>query len=136
MSPTEIKRFFKTLCVIFQSLILALRNSRFKRAICAMDMFLGHSCSQAPVLVQLPNPSSSILATIDLARLAASTFPCGSRASWLTLAATKSMADPFLQVATQAPQPMHEAASMASSALYFGIGSVFPSGIPPVFTET
>jgi hypothetical protein len=35
----------------------------------------------------------------------------GSRASWLTLELTKSMAEPFLQAATQAPQPMQVAQS-------------------------
>ena len=38
-------------------------------------MDFGHSAWQAPVLVQLPNPSSSILATIALARRAPSTRP-------------------------------------------------------------
>lgn len=54
--------------------ILADKNSLFKRAIWLMEIFLGHSASQAPVLVQLPNPNSSILATIALARVALSTF--------------------------------------------------------------
>ena len=44
---------------------------------CSIEMLFGHSDSQAPVLVQLPNPSSSILATIAFARRAASIFPCG-----------------------------------------------------------
>ena len=64
-----------------------------------MEIDLGHSAWQAPVLVQLPKPSSSILATIALARRAPSTRPCGSLASDDTRAATKSMAEPFLQVA-------------------------------------
>src|SRR5690554_904784 len=101
-----------------------------------MEMFLGHSTSHAPVLVQFPNPRSSILATIDLARLVASTFPCGNSASWLTLAATNSMADPFLQAATQAPHPIQAAASIAISASSLGIGIAFASGIPPVLTDT
>ena len=40
-----------------------------------MEILFGHSISQAPVLVQFPNPSSSILATMALARRAASIFP-------------------------------------------------------------
>ena len=58
-----------------QSASLALINSRLRRATLAMVSFLGHTASQARVLVQLPKPSSSILATIALARLAASTRP-------------------------------------------------------------
>ena len=59
----------------YQSASLALMNSRLRRAILDMLSHLGHTASQARVLVQLPNPSSSILATIALARLAASTCP-------------------------------------------------------------
>ncbi len=55
---------------------------------------------------------------------------------WETLAATKSMAEAFLQTATQAPQPMHAAASIADSAVGFGTGRALPSGAPPVLTET
>ena len=47
---------------------------------------------------------------------AASGRPWGSNASELTLAATNSIAEPFLQVATQAPQPTQAAASMLFSA--------------------
>ncbi len=58
-----------------QSSNLADRNSRFRRAMCAIEIDLGHSAWQAPVLVQLPKPSSSILATMALARRAPSTRP-------------------------------------------------------------
>ena len=95
----------------------------------------GHSAAQAPVFVQLPKPSSSILATIALARAFASILPCGSRASWLTLAATNSIAEPFLQAAAHAPQPIQLAASIASSAAGLGIGIALASGTPPVLTE-
>ena len=44
--------------------------------------------------------------------------------------------EPFLQAATHAPQPIQEAASIASSATGFGIGMAFASGTPPVFTDT
>src|SRR5574344_1661562 len=96
----------------------------------------GHSASQAPVFVQFPKPSSSILATIAFARRAASTLPCGRSASWLTLAETKSIAEPFLQAAAQAPQPMQDAASIASSATGLGIAIALASGTPPVLTDT
>ena len=100
-----------------------------------MEIALGHSAWQAPVLVQLPKPSSSILATIALARRAPSTRPCGSLASDDTRAATKSIAEPFLHVAAQAPQPTQAAASIDSSASAFGIGMALPSGTELVRTE-
>src|SRR5262245_14587826 len=96
----------------------------------------GQAASHEPILVQFPNPSSSIFATIFNTRDVSSTFPCGSRLKWEILAATKSMADAFLQAATQAPQPMQAAASKALSASSFGIGIALPSGAPPVETET
>ena len=61
----------------------------------AKDTCFGHSAAHAPVLVQLPKPNSSILATIALARAAASTLPCGKRANWLTLAETNNIAEPW-----------------------------------------
>ena len=64
-----------------QSLNLAERYSRFIRAIFVTEICFGHSTSHALVFVQFPNPSSSILATMALARRAASTLPCGSKAS-------------------------------------------------------
>ena len=45
------------------------------------------------------------------------------------------MAEPFLQVAAQAPQPTHAAASIDSSASAFGIGMALPSGTELVRTE-
>ena len=50
------------------------------------------------------------------------------------MAATKSMALEFLQAATQAPQPMHAAASIARSASAFGTGIELASGAAPVRT--
>src|SRR5690554_4041111 len=101
-----------------------------------MEMFFGHSTSQAPVLVQLPKPSSSIFATIDLARREASTFPCGKGDSWRALADINSIADPFLQAFTHALQHMQAAASIAISALSRGIGIALASTALPVFTDT
>ena len=45
-------------------------------------------------------------------------------------------ADAFLQAATQAPQPMQAAESIAVSATSFGIRMALPSGAPPQLTET
>ena len=47
-----------------------------------------------------------------------------------------SIALPFLHAATQAPQPMHDAASIARSALCLLIGMALASGTPPVLTDT
>lgn len=58
-----------------QSFSFAQMNSRFKRAILVIETFFGHSASQAPVLVQLPKPNSSIRATIAFARREASIRP-------------------------------------------------------------
>ena len=63
------------MCSKYYSENLALRNSLLRRAMCSTEIPLGHSISQARVLVQLPKPSSSILATIALALLAASGRP-------------------------------------------------------------
>src|ERR1700744_2566509 len=97
---------------------------------------LGHSASQAPVLVQLPKPSSSIWATIACTRLQRSGCPCGNKASCDTLADTNSIAEAFLQAATQAPQPIQVAELKASSAITLGISISLASGTPPVFTDT
>jgi len=50
------------------------------------------------------------------------------------LAATNSIAEALGQAATQAPQPMHCAASMARSASRLGTRSEFASGALPVRT--
>ena len=55
-----------------QSANLAFSNSRLRRAMLLRGTFLGHSAAHAPVLVQLPKPSSSILRT--MARAQACTF--------------------------------------------------------------
>ena len=48
----------------YQSASFAFMNSRLRRAMLAIDSFLGHTASQARVLVQLPKPSSSIFITM------------------------------------------------------------------------
>ena len=58
-----------------------------------------------------------------------------SAASDDTRAATKSIAEPFLQVAAQAPQPMQAAASIATSASAFGMGMLLASCTAFVRTE-
>ena len=50
----------------------------------------------------------------------------------MTLAAVNSIAEPFGQAATQAPQPMQVAASKAASASAFGTGMACASGADPV----
>ena len=62
-------------------------------------------------------------------------WPCGSRPRWVTLAAVNSIAEPFGQAATQAPQPMQVAASNAWSAFVFGTGIAWASGAVPVGAE-
>src|SRR5690606_41233468 len=115
---------------------LAVRYSRFLRAIFVSLIPTGHSAAQAPVFVQLPKPSASIWSTMACARLYRSVWPCGRRAYCDILAETKSMAEEFLQAATQAPQAIHVADSNASSATTLGMGIAFASGTPPVFTLT
>ena len=51
------------------------------------------------------------------------------------MAAVKSIAEAFGQAATQAPQPMQAAASMARSAFSLRIGIALPSGALPVVAE-
>ena len=102
---------------------------------CSIDTCLGHSYSQAPVLVQPPKPSASICAVMARTRSTASTRPWGRRERCETLAATKSMAEEFLHAATQAPQPMQAAASKARSASARRMGTELASGAVPALTE-
>ena len=51
------------------------------------------------------------------------------------MAPANSMAAAFLQEATQAPQPMQAAASIARSAAARGTGRELASGALPVLTE-
>ena len=51
------------------------------------------------------------------------------------LADVKSIAEALGQAATQAPQPMQAAASMARSAFSLRIGIVLPSCAPPIVAE-
>ncbi len=47
----------------------ALANQRFILAMCSREISLGHSASQAPMLVQLPKPSRYMRSTILRARI-------------------------------------------------------------------
>src|SRR6056300_392337 len=106
------------------------------RAMFSKEMPLGHSTSQAPVLVQFPNPSRSIWCTISNTRSLASGCPCGSNENWLIFAEANNIAEEFLHVATQAPQPIQVAASKALSAFSLGTGIALASIVlPEVFTE-
>src|SRR5579884_2280799 len=100
----------------------------------SIEISLGQAAMHSPWLVHAPNPSASICATICTTRVARSGCPCGSRPRCATLAATNSIAEALGQAATQAPQPMHCAASIASSASRLGTGTAFASGALPVRT--
>jgi len=45
-------------------------------------------------------------------------LPCGSKFNWLTFAETNNMAEPFLQAATQAPQPNGPATGATTCQIY------------------
>src|ERR1044072_6827484 len=96
----------------------------------------GHTASHSRCIVQLPNPSRSIASIILTTRCLRSGWPCGSRARCEIFALVKSDDEPLGHAATQAPQPMQAAASIATSALCFGTGTVLASGALPVETET
>src|SRR5579864_3756518 len=81
----------------------AFRYSRLSWAIKLTEISLGQTAWHSDWLEQLPKPSLSICAIMRLTRSFASTFPCGRLARCDTLAETKSMAEAFLQAATQAP---------------------------------
>ena len=52
--------FIKSKMTNWNYFMLAFKYSLFKRAMFSREIPFGHSTSQAPVLVQFPNPSSSI----------------------------------------------------------------------------
>src|SRR5580765_2651438 len=110
--------------------------SRVIRAMLEMGISFGQTASHSPSFEQLPNPSLSACAIIAVTRWYRSCCPCGSRARCEIFALMKRWADAFLHAATQAPQPMHAAESIAASDTSFGIRMLFPSCAPPAFTET
>src|SRR5687768_10601519 len=69
-----------------------------KYSLCILEIFViaisfGQTASQAPVKVQLPNPSLSIWATMLRARFLRSGPPWGSNARWAIFAAVNSDAE-------------------------------------------
>jgi len=89
-----------------------------------------------PVVKDLVVDRSAFDRVIAATRRARSGLPWGSIASCEIFALMKRCADAFLHAATQAPQPMHAAESMARSEISFEIGIALPSGAPPQFTDT
>ena len=67
-------------CFLVFYFMLADKYSLFILAMFSNEIPFGHSTSHAPVLVQFPNPSSSIWRTMFNTRAVASTFPCGNKA--------------------------------------------------------
>ena len=65
---------------LFYDVSPAAKYSAFRRAILLMEISFGQTASQAPVLVQAPNPSLSICAIILTTRDFLSGSPCGSNA--------------------------------------------------------
>src|SRR4030095_4829064 len=98
-------------------------------------MPFGQTASHSASFEQDPKPSWSIRSTIATTRAGRSVWPWGRWARWAILADVNSAADAFLHAATQAPHPMHCAASMARSALVLGTRIALPSGAPPTLTD-
>ena len=92
----------------------------------------GHAASHSAWLEQLPKSSRAMAATMFSVLTSRSGWPCGSAFKWVTFAAVNSMAAALGQAATQAPQPMHAAASKAVSAASFGTRMALASGALPV----
>jgi hypothetical protein len=95
------------------TLRVARSHSLFMPVMDISGISLGQAVAHSPANVQPPKPYSSIWATMSRTRVSRSGAPCGSVLKWLILAEVKSMAEPFGQAATHAPQPMHSACSKA-----------------------
>src|SRR5947208_13825117 len=102
----------------------------------SMPIPLGQAASHSAWFEQEPKPSASIVSTMFTTRRYRSGCPWGSRLRCAILAAVNSEAEALGQAATQAPQPMQAAASMARSAAGLGTGIALPSGALPLGTET
>src|SRR5262245_2051470 len=105
------------------------------RAMLVIGISLGQTASHSPSLEQLPKPSASWRCTIAATRVCRSTWPCGRSPRWLILADVNNAAEAFLQAATQAPQPMQAAESIACSAVGFGIRIALASWAPPTLID-
>src|SRR5690606_36277534 len=100
----------------------------------SMEMLLGHAASHSAWLVHEPK-YSSMTSTMRSVRDQRSVCPWGRRLRWAIFAAVNRLAAPLGHAATQAPQPMHAAASNAVSATIFGTSVRFASGADPVSAE-
>ena len=110
--------------------------SRFIRAMLAIEISFGQTASHSPSFEQLPNPSASCRSTIAIAQaFHAQVALRQQRAVRLTLAAVKEAANAFLQAATQSPQPIQAAESIACSTTCPEMSMAFPSGAPPTLMD-
>ena len=96
----------------------------------SIEISFGHAASHSPWLVHEPNQRS--ISSTMMVRSHRSGWPCGSRLRCSIFAAVNSCAALLGQAATQAPHPMHTAASIAESATSFGMRMRLPSGALPV----
>src|SRR3979411_3248016 len=88
---------------------LARRNSRFRVAMLASGIPLGHTATHSPLLVQPPKSSASMVWTRSRTRCSRSGPPWGRVFRCVIFAEVNSVAEPFGHAATHAPHPMHAA---------------------------
>ena len=98
-----------------------------------MEISWGQAASHSPWLVQEPK-KRSMVSTMRSVREYRSAAPWGKRLRWEVLAAVNNWAAELGQAATQAPHPMHAAASKAASDVSLGTGIRLASGAEPVAT--
>ena len=96
-----------------------------------MLITFGHCASHSRWFVHEPK-WCSISSTMPIVRRPRSGWPWGRRLRCASFAAVKSCPAPLGQDATQAPQPMHAAASIARSASSLGTRTRLASGALPV----
>src|ERR1041385_3808698 len=92
----------------------------------SIEISLGHAAMHSPWLVQAPNPSASICATMPTTRVSRSGCPWGRSPRGDTFAATNSMAEALGQAATQAPHLIQPAPAIARSASRFVTSRLSP----------
>ena len=96
------------------------------RAMFSNEMPLGHSTSHAPGVCTVTKTFQiHLMYHVQHALFRLAGCPCGSNENWLIFADANNIAEEFLHVATQAPQPIQVAASNALSAFSFGTGMAF-----------
>ena len=135
---------FRTALFLFRHLLdiyslhFALMNSRFRRAMLLNEMFFGHSASTCTCVGTVAE--SEFVHFLDHCAGAAEAFHLAlgkGVQTGLPLALTNTcIAEPFLQAATQAPQPIHVAESIASSATSFDMGVELAPERPPQLNDT